>query len=191
MPSIDSVLASVPTHNLRSPPSSGLSAELAGLAIAGLPLTDCRVTFSEFHPATNTLSVRVAPTVLLVNRCSMPLLSQVAEGASWLMAPQSVLHPSLQAETKLQLGLDLLGEEVWGPELELSEQDWTYVSLRPSQQGVLHLHSSLQYAITAPTQSAFLTVESSFVEGVRLITIRPTFLVVNRTDQDVMIRGEI
>ena len=121
----------------------------------------------------------------------MPVFSQVAEGASWLMAPQSVLHPSLQAETKLQLGLDLLGEEVWGPELELSEQDWTYVSLRPSQQGVLHLHSSLQYAITAPTQSAFLTVESSFVEGVRLITIRPTFLVVNRTDQDVVIRGEI
>ena len=191
MPSIDSVLASVPSHNLRSPPLSGISAQLADLSVAGHPLTDCRVTFTEFHPVTNTLSVRVAPSILLVNRCSLPVLSQVSEGASWLMPPHSVLHPSLQADSKLQLGLELLGEEVWGPELELSEQDWTYVSLRPSQQGVLHLHSSLQYAVTTPTQSAFLTVESTLCEGVRLLTIRPTFLVINRTEEDVMVRGEI
>ena len=190
VPSIDFVLASSAGYNLRAAPR-GLATQLAGLAVAGQPRTDCRVSFTEFHPATNTLTVRVAPPLLLVNRCSVPLLSRQAGQPSWLLPPRSVLHPPPLPDGRLLLGLHRGGEEAWGPEVELSEQDWTYVAIRPSQQSVLHLHSSLQYAVTSPAATAFLTVESSVVDGVRLLTIRPTFLLVNRTEEDLVVRTEV
>ena len=195
LPSIDEVLASSPQFNLRAGPKDPALQELAGLKVASQPRTDCKVTFTEFHPVTNTLCIRVCPPLLLVNRCSLPLLSRQSGQSSWLLEPHSVFQPPPMGDAKFQLGLqERGGAEAWGGELELSEQDWTYMSIRPGQHsGVVHLHGSLQYSVQGGggRATAFLTLESSVSEGVRILTLRPALLLANRTGEEVTVQCQV
>ena len=135
---------------------------IARLKVCEHPHTDCKVTYSQQHPATNTLCVRLQPHVLVINRTDLPLLTRLDQDPTWIIEPQSVFHPAPVENRKFYLGLlEDGGTERWGSALELSDSDWTYLSIRPSIQGLLHLHGTVMYTIRN-SQAASVFIKSTF-----------------------------
>ena len=154
---------------------------LAGLKVMDQPGTDCHVKFEEFHPVTNTLRIKVQPRNLIVNEAGMPLLFRVQEEPAWAVEADSVFQPPL-LKAGFRLGyLDQAGAEWWGPQLELADQDWTYISLLPNYDKIVPMSGTMFYQIRAAASTIILTMVSDVCEGVRLLVLKPMFTFTNQS----------
>lgn len=153
---------------------SGLK-QIAGLKVNDQPGTDCHVKFEEFHPVTNTLRIKVQPRYLIVNQTGMPLLFRVQEEPAWALDMNSVFHPPL-LKAGFRFGcLDETGGEWWGPQLELADQDWAYISLLPNFDRIVPMCGSMFYQIRSQGFTLILTMLSEVCDGVRMLTLKPMF----------------
>ena len=102
--SILEVINSRHKYNLRTNKAVGIMKEISQLKVSEQPKTDCRVTFTQFHPVTNTLCVHVQPHFLIINKSAIPILTKQSDGPSWMLEPLSVFHPPPMRDQKLHFG---------------------------------------------------------------------------------------
>ena len=188
--SINEAIKTSHQYNLKSKKSSAAMETISRMKVSEQPKTDCKVRFGQYHPATNTLCVKLQPHFLIVNTTSLALLTKIQDQSTWIVEPSSVFQPAPVDNRKFYLGLlDDDGSESWGSPLELSDSDWTYLSIRPSIQGIIHLHGTMMYKMkSSQSSSAFITLVSDVVEGIRVLTIKPTFVVNNQVESPLCIK---
>ena len=191
--SINEAIKTSFNYNLKTNSASGIMKTIQGLKVSEQPKTDCKVTFSQYHPATNTLSICLKPHFLIINQTDIPIITKVANGSTWLIESESVFHPPSLNNQKFFFGLfdETIEKETWGTALELSDHDWTYLSIRPSIQGILYLHGTISYKLlnSQSTISCFVTLVSDVCDGIRVITIKPSFIVNNQTNTKLFIKS--
>ena len=189
--SIDEAIRTSFNYNIKHKKPSGIMEVISRLKMSEQPPTDCKITFTQFHPATNTLTVRLQPHVLVINMTDIPLLTRITEtGSSWLIEPASVFQPQ-PLTSKFYLGLmSDKGAEEWGGPLLLSDSDWTYLSIRPAVQGIVHLHGTIPYRMVSSDNTVtWVSLGSDVSDGIRVLTIKPSFLVHNQTDSVLYIKS--
>ena len=180
-------------YNLRANKAVGIMKEISQLKVSEQPKTDCRVTFTQFHPVTNTLCVHVQPHFLIINKSAIPILTKQSDGPSWMLEPLSVFHPPPMRDQKLHFGLqNRSGKEIWGPLIDLSDQEWTYLSVRPSFHEVLYLHGDMMYKLSQDQDVvSFVTLTYDDCDGIKTLIIKPALVVSNQTTNLLSFRGEV
>ena len=190
--SINEAIKTSFNYNLKSSPSSGIMETIKNLKMSEQPPTDCKISFSQFHPATNTLCVKLQPHFLIINQTDLPIITKISEtGSSWLIEPASVFHPPSLANTKFYFGqYGEGGAERWGGPLELADSDWTYLSIRPAVQGVLHRTGALAYRMLSHRNLySFVTLTSEVSDGIRVVFIKPAFVIHNQSGLQLYLKS--
>ena len=190
--SINEAIKTSFNYNLKSSPSSGIMETIKNLKMSEQPPTDCKISFSQFHPATNTLCVKLQPHFLIINLTDLPIITKTSEtGSSWLIEPASVFHPPSLANTKFYFGqYGEGGAERWGGPLELADSDWTYLSIRPAVQGVLHRTGALAYRMLSHRNLySFVTLASEVSDGIRVVFIKPAFVIHNQSGLQLYLKS--
>ena len=80
--SINEAIKTSFNYNLKSSPSSGIMETIKNLKMSEQPPTDCKISFSQFHPATNTLCVKLQPHFLIINQTDLPIITKTSETGS-------------------------------------------------------------------------------------------------------------
>eukprot|EP00094_Tigriopus_californicus_P005493 TCALIF_05294-PB protein Name:"Similar to VPS13B Vacuolar protein sorting-associated protein 13B (Homo sapiens)" AED:0.21 eAED:0.21 QI:3937/0.5/0.66/1/1/0.33/3/0/1013 len=80
--------------------------------------------------------------------------------------------------------IDLEGQEPYfGPALQLSDQEWRFRQLMPVVQGIVPKEGIIHTKIILDHQICFLTLRSRNENGMRIIHIKPTFCITNKTQE--------
>ena len=152
--------------------------------------TDCQVRFEELHPLLNTLKIKVHSKLLFVNTTEFEIVLN-SEKDSWYLDPNSVFHPP-KLDSAVRLGILLeTGEEHLGPALEITDHDWTYVSLLPNYDKIIPKSGHMVYQVKFGEQGMLLNVHSEVRKGIRVITLQSMFVFTNQLDYRIQIRQEI
>ena len=76
--------------------------------------------------------------------------------------------------------------------LELSDYEWTYLTIRPAVQGVIHLHENVMYDLCPQKKvKNFVTLSSDICDGICMLIIKPSFVFSNQTKNLVSIHAEV
>ena len=143
--------------------------------------TDCQVKFEEIHPLLNTLRIKVQPKLLIRNSTDVDIVLSCNDRA-WYLGPNSLLH-SPPAES-FRFGILMQsGEEHFGPALEVTDHDWTYVSLLPNHDKIIPKFGNLIYQAKCGNQVLMMNIHSVVTEGMRIITLQPMFIFTNQLNQ--------
>ena len=164
--------------------------DLTKLKIVDQCGSECQVRFEEIHPALNTLKVIVQSKLLIVNETEQNLVVNSGKDF-WFMDPNSVLHPPL-LKSVFKFGLlTNQGEEYLGSSLEITDHDWTYVSLLPNHEKIIPLSGNIIYQVKCGERRMFLNIHSEMVEGTRLVTLQPMFIFTNQLETRVRIKPSV
>ena len=151
--------------------------------------TDCQVKFEEIHPFVNTLRVQVQAKLLFRNSTNSDLVFSCSDGC-WYLGPNSLLH-SPTADT-FRFGVLLkTGQEHFGSTLEITDHDWTYVSLLPNHDKIIPKFGHMIYQVKCGDQVLMLNIKSVIVEGMRIITLQAMFVFTNQLNQPVEVEPAI
>ena len=151
--------------------------------------TDCQVKFEEIHPFINTLRIKVQAKLLFRNSTNSDLVFSCS-GGCWYLGPNSLLH-SPTADTFRFGVLMNTGEEHFGSTLEITDHDWTYVSLLPNHDKIIPKFGHMIYQIKCGDQVLMLNIQSVIAEGMRIITLQAMFVFTNQLDQPVEVEPAI
>ena len=152
--------------------------------------SECQVRFEEIHPALNTLRVIVQSKLLFINETKLNLVVNAGKDF-WFMDPSSVLHPHL-LKSVFKFGLlTNKGDEYLGSALEITDHDWTYVSLLPNHEKIIPLSGNIIYQVKCEEMSMFLNIRSEMIEGTRLVTLQPMFIFTNLLETKIQIKPAV
>ena len=149
--------------------------------------SDCRVTFEEVHPALNTLKIKVQSKQIFINKTEKHLVLNCGKD-DWFIEPSSVFYPP-PIFSAFKIGILLReGEEYLGPSMEITDHDWTYVSLLPNRDRVIPKYGDLIYNVKCGNKGMMLNIHSQIIDGVRIITMQSMFLFTNQLDTKIKIK---
>ncbi len=204
-PSLDEIIARIPKFGLLNLETSwpflgggeqaSPTSSLTSWTVNPQPKTDVQVTFTQFHPLCNTLCMEINPWCLLVNNLGIPLVLKVSpEGGEekrsrcFDIADASVFAPPpLPGAFWLGIQDSESGECFFGAPLRLSDQEWHFRAMLPSAaQGSLPKEGTVRTRIALGAQICFLTVSSRSEGGIRIMHVKPTYLLTSRLDAAVL-----
>lgn len=148
------------------------------------PNTDVQVNFTQFHPALNTLCVEVNPWCLIVNQLGLPIILKESGGTAFAIKNNSVFVPP-QIQSTFYIGIQEDDTDFFSPPLQLSDQEWHFRQLMPSVQGIIAMEGVCQTKIVVNNQICFVTIRTRNEHGIRVIHIKPTFLVCNQSKKSL------
>ncbi len=152
--------------------------------------TDVQVNFTQFHPLCNTLCMEINPWCLIVNQLGLPLLLKDHDDSFCLdLAENSVLVPP-RLVSPFHLGLRDAERTFFSAPLALSDQEWHFRIVAgatlSSTDHVLPMEGEVRTKILLDGQLCFLTLQTRCEYGVRVIHIRPTFVLTNKSDESLL-----
>ena len=150
------------------------------------PKTDVQVTFTQYHPLLNTVCAEINPWCLMVNQLKTTLLVKTDEDVFSIL-PHSVLVPPGLTNKSFQLGIyNEIGDAQFSTPLQLTDQEWHFQSLMPSVEGLVPLEGVCHCKIVLDqSQICLLTIRTNNENGMRVIDIIPTLLLVNETQSNL------
>ena len=148
------------------------------------PKTDVQVTFTQYHPLLNTVCAEINPWCLLVNQLEVVLLVKTDDDV-YTVQPQSVLVPPGLTNKNFHLGIyNAAGNAQYTFSLQLTDQEWHFQSLMPSVEGLVPLEGvcHCKIVLDQEDQISLLTIRTRNENGMRIIDVVPTLLLVNETE---------
>ncbi len=157
------------------------------------PHTDVQVSFSQYHPLCNTLCMQIKPWCLMVNQLGLPLVLKIMDDkkaeSSFDIADQSVFVPP-SINSSFCFGIqDSEGSKIhFGPQLHLSDQERHFRGFLPSvMEGTVPMEGIVQTKILLGSQICFLTISCRSENGIRIMHLKPSFYLSNRTERSVQV----
>jgi vacuolar protein sorting-associated protein 13B len=151
------------------------------------PKTDVRVTFSSLHQRCHSLLVELKPWALVVNHSGIDLvLKRVNDSAGcWTLPNRAVMAPPPMNDDTFQIGFiedGQLDSVFYSQPLLLQDQDHFHFMYRPRVEGAIPLEGFCTVQITKSNGAmCYLTLTSRMHEGIRILSIQPTFRIHNAT----------
>ncbi len=146
------------------------------------------MNFSQFHPLCNTLCVEVAPWCLLANQLGLTVCLRDENGTIVGEAVDgSVLVPPNVGASSFEIGVSDGAAVAFSGPLHLSDSEWHFRQLMPAVRGFVPREgfTALRVAFE-PGHVAMATLASRSEKGIRVMHVKPAFVVSNRTKWDLV-----
>ncbi|XP_067008128.2 intermembrane lipid transfer protein VPS13B [Anabrus simplex] len=150
------------------------------------PQTYVQVKYKPLGPYCSTLLVELQPWALFVNTLGCSVAVVVQEVTIFTVPHRGVVTPP-KLEGTFHLALEIKGRKCCSPSLQLARPDWGNSFYMPRIAGLIPVTGQIQTMIMSSNLVSFANISSNLEEDMRIVHIRPSFILCNHTDIELIV----